>query len=317
MTSRAILIEGEVSSRSTGVPFESIIVPLDGSALAEQALPVAETIARGGGHMVLVRAHDAPVMAFANGEAWGDETRWRESNYLASVAATQATPGGAAAETLVVNGPPAEAIRTTAEGRPRALIVMTSHGRTGARRVWLGSVADAVLGRTNGPPVFLVRAAADGAAGPSTIRKILVPLDGSVASEAILPHAAALARMCGAGIELVRVVVPDDIAEPVVTSHGLDGDVPAARDELRRIATRVGAELAPLVVRSTIAIAEQPAKIIVAAARAWGCDVVAMTTRASGLTRLVVGSVADHVIRFGPRLLLLVRPSDARHQENP
>jgi nucleotide-binding universal stress UspA family protein len=292
--------------------FESIIVPLGGSPFAEQALPLARTIAATGrARLVLMRAHESAGLplarAFAADSHSDAEAIRRESDYLAAVAAQSPHPGSADVETLVIRGRPPEAICQVAESHRGALIVMASHGRTGATRVRLGSVMDEVLHRAK-TPVLAFRAAEDRAAAPpERIQKMLIPLDGSTTAEAILPHAVALAEACGAAIELLRVVIPDETVLAAAETAG-DGGIAVARRDLHRVAARLRAEAPAVLVHTTVCLADTAAPIIAAAARLWNCDMVAMTTRASGLTRLVVGSTGDEIIRTGPPLLLLVRP---------
>jgi nucleotide-binding universal stress UspA family protein len=136
---------------------KTILVPLDGSNLAEAALTPAMEIAReSGGSLVLLRAavgHSRPMADPT--EAQVQAVREAEE-YLAEVRARVATAGVANAETSVWYGPPVEAIVEAARYRKADLIVMSSHGRSGLGRLVLGSIAESVL-RSTSVPILLIR----------------------------------------------------------------------------------------------------------------------------------------------------------------
>jgi nucleotide-binding universal stress UspA family protein len=133
-----------------------IMVPLDGSSMAEAALPVAESLARPETSFVLVRAAEAP-----DGLADVMAARWdaveAAKKYLEAVAADLSARGVAKVETVALYGPAAPAILEAARVHEPDLIVMATSGRSGVRRVVFGSVAEAVVRGTQ-TPVFLVRA---------------------------------------------------------------------------------------------------------------------------------------------------------------
>ena len=137
--------------------FKKILVPLDGSILAEHAIGTAVELAAGGATVMLVRA------AEAHGLPRGDPTDMqvevvREAEaYLARVAARLERDGTKNVQTSVWYGPPVSAIVEAAQLRGADLIVMSTHGRSGLGRLILGSVAEAVL-RSTTTPILLVRA---------------------------------------------------------------------------------------------------------------------------------------------------------------
>jgi nucleotide-binding universal stress UspA family protein len=294
--------------------FRTIIVPLDGSELAEQALPSARELARrSAATLRLLRVHVVPRGAMAYAREWDEEIRQRETAYLNEIAERVSEPIGVRPETLLVDGHPADAIREAADDAQAPLIVMSSHGRTGFSRFWIGSVTDAVIGRAKTPVLMIRSHEPRGEAAPTTIHAVIVPLDGSTLAEEILPHAAAVASAMDARLELLRVVEPSDAppTPPALAEDALGAMVRQITDELRKTATRIAGSAPGLDVRARVLVAESPANGIIATARADGCELVAMTTRAAGLTRLVVGSVADKVIRAGPAMVLLLRPAAA------
>jgi nucleotide-binding universal stress UspA family protein len=136
---------------------QTILVPLDGSVLAEAALRPAVGLARDyEAKLVLIRAAEAHTLPLADPTAAQVEAVRGAEEYLAEVRERLTRAGLADVEVSVWYGPPAEAIADAARYRAVDLIVMSSHGRSGLGRLVLGSVAETVL-RTIDTPVFLVR----------------------------------------------------------------------------------------------------------------------------------------------------------------
>lgn len=153
--------------------YKRIVVPLDGSTVAESALPQAKDLARlYGARIVLVRvAHlpraiASPVSMHGTGinPPFGvivenDEAAdgAHEQSYVDGVARTLRAEGFDS-EGMVLTGTPGSAIVSVLE--PGDLLVMTSHGHTGLRRLFMGSVASDVVKRAP-VPVFILRSATE------------------------------------------------------------------------------------------------------------------------------------------------------------
>ncbi len=136
---------------------ERILVPLDGSNLAEQALPRATDLARqAGGAVMLLRAAAAHTIVGDPADAQVFAVREAEE-YLERVAARLRAEGFEKVEKSVWYGPAAPSIVEAARLRRADLIVMSSHGRSGLGRLILGSVAESVLRGTT-VPILLLRA---------------------------------------------------------------------------------------------------------------------------------------------------------------
>jgi nucleotide-binding universal stress UspA family protein len=287
----------------------TVVVPLDGSAVAEQSLPIATLIARRcDARVVLIRVHEPPRLAMAHANDWDREIRQREHEYLCAIAAATSA-GERSVELFLLDGHPADAICKFAVEREFPLVVMASHGRTGASRFWIGSVADAVLGLSH-VPVLMVRASSERKPASDTIQRILVPLDGSVMSEQILPFATTIADAMGARIQLVHVVDPADVppTAPSLAEDALAALVRVRDAELRALASKLCRAHPRLSVSVSVRVNDSAASAIVSAASANACDMVAMTAWSQGLRRVLLGSVADKVVRAGPAFILLIRP---------
>jgi nucleotide-binding universal stress UspA family protein len=135
----------------------TILVPLDGSLLAEAALTPAVELAREkGAKLRLLRAAEAHTFPMAD-PTEAQVTAVRDAEiYLAEVRYRLQQMGLAEVEVSVWYGAPAQAIVETARSTKADLIVMSSHGRSGLGRLVLGSVTESVL-RSTAVPILLIR----------------------------------------------------------------------------------------------------------------------------------------------------------------
>jgi nucleotide-binding universal stress UspA family protein len=297
-----------------------IVVPLDGSELAERAVPVAAELARRARAEVrLVHVH-VPLAAepiYVEGLPVIDEhmrslRREHEQAYLDR--ALERLAGGIAASAAILEGPVAEAVASYARNQGAALIVMTTHGRGAFERAWLGSVAEE-LTRVSPVPLLLIRPGAEAVTG--AFGRILVPLDGSPLAEAVLEHAVRLARLeARAELILLEVVQPltaavwvadPALAAPLAAPEMVRRGEEEARKYLDAVAHRLEAE--GVRVHARVEVAANVALAILEAARREQADLVALATHGrTGLVRLALGSIADKVLRGSPTPVLLFRP---------
>ncbi|MCS7044741.1 MAG: universal stress protein [Gemmataceae bacterium] len=312
--------------------FRSLLVPLDGSSFGEQALPLAELLARqSGAALALVHAHE-PLDVYIGTALAGEleeEARQRKLAYLEKVAAKIKGAVTGEIKTTVVVGAPAQALREYVEANGIDLIVMTTHGRGAFNRFWLGSVADDLM-RHVAVPLLLVRPR-DTTVPPGSapaIRSILVPLDGSALAEKVLGPAGDLAHLTGAAITLIRVTEPvadvDETAgHTMLFSASLHAEITTVRKRqaaeaeayLEAAAQRLRAVVPD--VRWRLVQAWNPASAILDDAKAHGADVIALATHGQGgLVRLLIGSVADKVVRGAEALVLVYRPGNDSLQES-
>lgn len=136
--------------------FKTILVPLDGSVLAESVLTRAVELAKDGARLILVRAAEAHTLPIADAAEAQVKVVGEAEEYLAGVKARLEKAGVARVETSVWYGPPADTIVEAARFRNADLIVMSSHGRSGLGRLVLGSVAESVLRGTT-TAILLIR----------------------------------------------------------------------------------------------------------------------------------------------------------------
>jgi nucleotide-binding universal stress UspA family protein len=141
--------------------------------------------------------------------------------------------------------------------------------------------------------------------------RMLVPLDGSEAAEAILPFAEQVAGPLDAEVVLLRVIEPPSPVELVASAGVVAPDTFTVRDvEAKTYLSEIQCRLSKkgLRVRTRVALGGPPAQEILAAAKATSADLIAMATRGrSGLGRALFGSVAESVLRTSPVPVLLIR----------
>ncbi len=294
-----------------------ILVPLDGSTLSEQAVPRAAHLARAlGGSLHLVRVH-IPVLSYATAEsavaipdpALDEKVRQSAEQWLVRKAAELKATHKLDVTFELRVGAPAEEVVAAAKERHADYIVCTTHGHGGWAPQWLGSVADAIVRRSACPVLAMSENSVD---APLELKRILVPLDGSETSAAILPFVREIASITDATVDLFRVVSPPwvgDVLNALQTTQidrfGIDPTADMAKIELDRVARDLVA--AGVHATSTVEVATNPTRAILDRIAATGPDLVAMSNHGRGLSRLFMGSVADKVLRGGGRPVLCWR----------
>jgi nucleotide-binding universal stress UspA family protein len=300
--------------------YRSLLVPLDGSASAEQALPVALCIARRTGatlNLVSVKVPFPPIygegMARLENPLEAD-AREKARAYLDGVVQRLPAASHFAATATLLEGPVAETVCRKATTTGVDLVVMTVVGAGLWTRFWLGSVADELVRRLP-MPVLLLRPQ-EPAPEPErepTFRHLLIPLDGSAEAEQIVEPAVALGTLTQAEYTLLRVIKPlapvsrptgePPRQQPEVSDEQLRVEAQAYLD---RVSDRLRAR--SLRVRARVVIHEHPA-VAILDAQAPGVDLIAFTTRGHrALPLLFLGSTADKVLRGASAPVLVRHP---------
>jgi nucleotide-binding universal stress UspA family protein len=189
-------------------------VPLDGSQFAEQALPLALSIAnRAGASLEVVQVHvlyafQEPACSWLPFDPTEDAIfKEYEQAYLDAIVRRLQKTALVPVTSFLASGMIVDGILDRVRTKPADLIVMTTHGRGPMSRFWLGSVAVELV--RHGPaPILLVRPQEDSTAPPSelTLKRILIPLDGSDLAEGVLEPAVALGSSMDAEYVLIRAV---------------------------------------------------------------------------------------------------------------
>lgn len=285
--------------------FKKILVPLDGSALAAAALLPATTLAR--------RDHAELILVGA-----ASPSNVAEMGVYLTAMAGYLSAEGLTARAMFPLGAPENEISEEAELARADLIVMTTHGRAGMDGLLHSSFTWEVLART-GAPILVIRYADEEQAAPSVHQlsfvtdataPILVPLDGSLQAESVLPLARELAEAFGNPLVLVRAGNPLLLAEGAGAQDlAPGGSVGWWMEEAKTYLMEKQAELmrTGLSVTSVAALG-MPAALIQTLAQEHHAGLILMTSPARGwLGRLLLGSVARNVLSQSEIPVLLVR----------
>jgi nucleotide-binding universal stress UspA family protein len=301
--------------------YSRILVPLDGSEVAELALVHAMELA--------LKLDLEVVMLHVYEPDEGGQVAMREA-YMERVAERmrrglqmpeskdrqQEQPPSMNVRTSLIEGHTAEQIVRYAETNGIDVIVMATHGYSGIKRWRLGSVADKVL-RASSIPIWLVRAQGSGEVTGDVWpgRRVLVPLDGSELAESVLPHVQALAKQKdGEPVEVVLV----GVCEPMLLPSYYPPDIPLNWDHHIALCKRSSGEYLSNVVkrlknagvnaRSEVLVGKA-ADAIIDFANEQAPNVIAIATHGrSGVSRWAFGSVAERVLRGVSGPVFLVRP---------
>ncbi len=308
--------------------YQALLVPLDGSSFSEHALPVALSIARRAGAAVHVIHVHPPLAAYADAPPSPDDsleelTKQHEQAYLDDVVSRLKAVSPVQVSSSLVEGEVPAMIRAAVTSTKAGLVVMTTHGRSPLGRFWLGSVADDLV-RDVPAPMLLIRPheAKPELTQEPIFRHLLLPLDGSPLAEQMIEPAVALGTLMDADYTLVRVVHPPTPWAFQGDGGSLEERVRAMLDRLEELEHQLRQEAAEyldqvaerlrqrsLRVATRVVVADQPAAAILHEAGPPAVDLVALETHGRrGLPRLLLGSVADKIIRGAAVPVLVQRP---------
>ncbi|MFB3818513.1 MAG: universal stress protein [Candidatus Methylomirabilales bacterium] len=299
--------------------FARILVPLDGSPLAEAILPqVVELAQQHGAEVILLRvalAHTFPGVDATAAQVAAVE---QAAAYLEAVQGRLGA--GLATRTVVRYGHAAQEILDHVRAAGADCVAMCTHGRTGLRRWMLGSVAETVARGAEVPVLLLrppapsgaeaeapgaARSAAPGpAAGPVPVplRRILCPVDLSPESLAAIPYAAELAARFGSELTVLHAVY--DPLEGGAGAHAHPSLGRLRAEMLREAEARLREHLADALPGGAArleVVLGRPVPQILRHVRAHGTDLLVLgTKRRSGLEHLILGDTAEQLVRAAP-----------------
>jgi len=282
--------------------YQKVLVPLDGSELAERAIPYAKAIAKSEGSEVILftvstnsERLDRPMKVYLD-----VNTKELESQKIKASAA-------------IAYGNVAEEVIKFAEKHKTDLIIISTHGYSGIKRWMLGSVAEKILYGTC-TPVLLIKSRAH-KTSEVKFRKVLTALDGSAFAETSIPYARELTKGTGGEVILLRIGEPPTL--PADRSPAIKPSWEEYRDmlmaEIKQQALeyleKVKANFKTVPVRVQVVMG-QAADSILQVAQKEKVDLIAMTTHGrTGVSRWVYGSVATRIVGESLQPILLIRPS--------
>jgi nucleotide-binding universal stress UspA family protein len=300
----------------------SVLVPVDGSNFAEHALPYALGIARRTGatlHLALVHVPAeilSPNYPLVDAlESRDAELREHDASYMESLV-ERLKPSGVDLKPALLRGRVGSALADYVDAAAIGLVVMTTHGRGGLQRAWLGSTADSLI-RHSMIPILLVRPAEDtreiGPDSDHEFRSVLAALDGSDTAETALRDAFEIGVTEDACLILVHALQPPVAAASPYLPHTIQlthDEMEAREAHMRDYLEGMAAAswLGDRAVEVRVPVDYHPAPAILELAEEEGADLIVLGTHGrGGLRRLVLGSVADKVIRGTHRPVLVHR----------
>jgi nucleotide-binding universal stress UspA family protein len=290
----------------------NIVVPIDFSKMSVQAIQIAKQLARrfrASIHLAHVRQSnytaDFVAPAFMTYEQVGEQTALKELKKVAGEC------GVASATCDVLSGaPPYDEICRLAQTIPADLVVMPTHGRTGLKHVFLGSTAERIVQHSSCPVLVTrgktVKSRNGSQAGMKTI---LVPVDFSECSRDGLRYAIAFANEFGAKIILLHATY---LGYVYSTEGTAIYDIPGLQKAARKTAERKMRELVRCVnfgaVKFETAFTDgSPVIDICAFAKNHDVDLIITSTHGfTGFTHVLIGSIAEQVVRHAPCSVLVV-----------
>jgi nucleotide-binding universal stress UspA family protein len=288
--------------------YRKVLVPLDGSELAERAIPYAKTVAKTKG---------SEVILFTVSIAFIEQLDRPMKAYL-ELNSKELQSHGIKASTAIAYGDVADEIISFADKNNINLIIISTHGYSGIKRWVLGSIARKVLYGTCAH-VLLIKSKAP-KVSKVELKKLLLPLDGSAFSEAPIPFAEELTK--GTEAEIILTVISEP---PLVPSYGERPINPTwekyrdtlwaemqkqASEYIEKIKTRL--EKQRVKVKSQIIPGElgKVAESIMQVAQKENVDLIAMATHGrTGVSRWVYGGITNRIVEQSLQPVLLIRPS--------
>lgn len=298
-------------------PFGRVLVPYDGSEPADAALAFALALGRAGAAIDVVNVLDETQIVVQSSASVGafDPTQLLESleeqaDTVIGGARDQARAAGVAVTTQVLHEPAIAGITRFAHEHDSALIAMGTHARTGLAHVILGSTTEGVL-RASSVPVLVTRSEMRPA--DVLFHKLLVAVDHSDPADAAVALAARMGTAFGAACVLCSVVDSRAIdaraanygyrPEPLVAELHAH-----AQGTLERALARGGFTGSA----QTVVVEGEAGPAIVAQARAINADAIVMGSHGRrGIQRLLLGSVAEHVVHQSTVPVIVVRQAPA------
>jgi nucleotide-binding universal stress UspA family protein len=285
---------------------KTVLVPLDGSELAARAIPYALYLAlHANARIVLTRS----VVTGPVRPAQESSLEARDAEIELSQAAAYLMRTHLPVEWLIMNEIPGRGIALAAQERQADLIVMSTHGRTGPGRWVYGSVAHDVLQLAPTPTLLIPAGATFNWPAESHSLRMVVPVDGSLLAADALQLGKQLAAAMGGEITLVEAVPPRDpallVAGPVA-EYDAQQELEAARDHVVGLVSNLSQQS---IQSSAMVEIGDPAEVILRACRQRRAHLIVMATHSRGFAwRLLMGSVADAILRRTHLPLLLVHP---------
>ena len=293
--------------------FQRILVPLDGSKLAEQVFPHVAELAKAFGSEVVLVAVCEPEE-----KDYGHACRLYINNEAKQLSGAMEKGLAVTIKAEVLVGKPAKQILDYVEENDIDLIIISSHGRSGLTPRSLGSTVNKLLHRAS-VPLIIVRAEEIllESAKSELLKRILIPLDGTEENAVILPYVVELTRKLDSEVILIQVIEP---GHHVHTIMGLDyipfkdRDMDSMNTKARKYLNEVSEQFVATkaTIRSEVRVGD-PAKEILKCASETDSRLIALASHMhSGIEAWFYGSVTHKILHAGSQSILLVSSAGAR-----
>jgi nucleotide-binding universal stress UspA family protein len=295
--------------------YTQMLVPLDGSKIAEAVLPYARMLAEN--LQIPVELLTVVNVAETSKHVHAGQFTYFDTLIRDQVLSVEKYLNGVAksfqGETVscsVEKGITAGTILNKAEADNGTLIAMATHGRSGLKRWLLGSIAEKVL-RAAKNPLFLIRANEEATTdGKTVLDSVIVPLDGSELAESVLPHAVELAKALDSKLRLMRSY---DVTGMTLSYRDYSGFTALSAKCKNEAISYLDVKVNQLKKEKLSDVASflregEPAEEIIEAAKGAPNSLIAMCTHGrSGVDRWMLGSVTEKVVRHSGNPVLVIR----------
>ena len=281
---------------------DNVVVLLDGSEYAAQALPWVEMYChKTGAHLTLLSSVKPQNNRTAFAAAFLERKNYLEGVNQGLLAA------GVNVDLAVHEGSIADAIQLIIHQQPVDIVVTSTRGRSGKPHWSSGGISQKLMQRIN-QPVFLVQTIDSGIRPKPKLERILIPLDGSIFSERVLPYARAIAQVFDSELILLTVPAvpePDDYHAP---SELIENIRKKAEHEIDKFLDSIARSLQEQGIRvRTVVSGSLPARTIVTVAQEEGVDMIMSTSRGrGGWELLMLGSEAQRVVEQSEKNVFMV-----------
>ncbi len=274
------------------ITLKKIFVPLDGSSLAEESLSVAQSLSMTfAAPITLVSVNQEQTRRSSRAGNTAFNTQIEQEVYLSQIASQMKT-GGVVAGFIILEGEVGQTINNMAL-QPSEIIVMSTNGRSGLQRLFIGSVASKLI-QTSTTPILLLRPTGDWRSRGTGFQRLLVALDGSTFAERVLPYVKTIAQNFGS--KIILLTAPGNAASSTFKNY-LEQYVAGVAEDLRQDGLDV----------DFYVTGGGPARTIVAVGQEELVDLIMLATHGrGGFDKFMVGSVADRVIQNMPCPVFLV-----------
>jgi nucleotide-binding universal stress UspA family protein len=303
--------------------FDSILVPLDGSQLAECVLPHAQAIARTFNAEITLLRMLEKNQAGASAQLF-DLLNWQINKTKAALylekTKTQFQESSIRAQTMVLEGLEAEGITEYAQNQGMKLIILSSHGRNGVTKWGISGITQKVILSTQTSLLIIRAHQQDIPAGElSLYQRILVPLDGSQRAENVLPIITQLAQFHKSQIHLVQVVqTPEMVRQMPPAREDIDLSnrvIERNREEAGRYLEQVKSRsnLEGIAVQTHLIVSDNAAVALHQLAEQEQIELLTLSAHGySGNHQWPYGSMVNNFIMYGKIPLLIVQDLPAK-----